>query len=77
MPLKKGLRFLLRINTSITDFSVIIILTIQQNDGQIQMLKQNLSRGEMVLLPQPQLLKQRGGSLYSTAEKVAQSKDYF
>lgn len=50
---------------------------VQQNDGKIQMLKQNLSRGEMVLGPQAQLLKQRGVSLYSTVAKVAQWRDYF
>ncbi len=50
---------------------------IQQDDGQIQMLKKNFSRGEMVLWPQAQLLKQRGVSSYSTVAKVAQCRDYF
>ena len=50
---------------------------VRQNNGQIQMLKENLSRGEMILLPQSQLLKQRGVSLYSTVAKVAQWRDYY
>lgn len=41
------------------------------------MLKKNFSRGEMVLWPQAQLLKQRGVSSYSTVAKVAQCRDYF
>lgn len=40
-------------------------------------LKLNLSRGEMGLWSQAQLIKRRGVSSYATVAKVAHSRDYF